>query len=95
MFDEVPKYDGVTGPSTYVFTFVCFAVGFFVPTVLSAGKIQYDDSEGAGFSPVTRMPDGKIGISEFGLSTFGFVLLFVIGGALVGLAWLVRYVRLH
>lgn len=92
---KFPKYDGVTGPSTHVFTLVCFAVGLFVLTVLSAGKIQYDDRDGPGFNPMTRMPDGKIGISEFGLSTFGFVLLFVIGGVLVGLAWLVRYDRLH
>jgi hypothetical protein len=32
-----------------------------------------DEREGAGFNPFTKMPDGKLGISEFGVSVIGFI----------------------
>lgn len=72
---KLPKWNGMTNPSTYIFSLVCFVVGFAVVTVLSLGRITHDYREGPGFNPVSRMPDGRVGLSEFTLDMIGFAVL--------------------
>jgi hypothetical protein len=71
---KLPRWDG-TRPSTYLFSLVCFIVGYGVITVLSLGQIKYDDGEGPGWNPVTKLPDGKVGLSEFAIETIGCLVL--------------------
>jgi hypothetical protein len=80
-----PKYDGHS-PSRYLFWLVCFLIGIVVLTVLFLGQIKYDDREGPGWSPITTMPDGKVGISTLGAEVVGVAVLLALG-------WLVSQVR--
>jgi hypothetical protein len=50
------------------------------------GQITCDEREGPGFNPFTKMPDGKLGISEFGMSVIGFIILMAVG-------WLISQIR--
>lgn len=91
---KLPKDNGVR-PSTYVFTVVCFFVGAAFLTVVSLGRIRVDDRDGPGFNPFTRMPDGKVGVSESGMSTIGFFVLAILLGVYLAVAYGVRYIQLH
>ena len=71
---KIPKYKG-TRPSTYLFSLVCFFIGIAFLTAISAGQFKYDDREGPGLNPFSRMPDGKLGISEFAIMVVGFAIL--------------------
>lgn len=92
---KIPKWDGVARPSVYVFSLVCFFVGFAAITALSFGRLKYDDRDGPGWNPVSRMPDGKVGLSEFAVECIGFAVLAVGTAALLGLGLLWNYIRLR
>ncbi len=72
---KVPKWNGSMQPSTYIFSLVCFFVGFAAITAVSLGRIKHDDREGPGWNPISRMPDGKVGFSEFLIESTGFAVL--------------------
>lgn len=92
---KLPPWNGVTSPRIYVFNLGCFILGYLVIRLLSLGRIQYDDREGPGFNPVTRMPDGSIGLSEFAITSIGFVLMGVGIAILLGLTFLWITFRPH
>jgi hypothetical protein len=69
----------------------CFFAGYFAVTMFSLGRIVYDDREGPGWSPITKMADGKTGLSQSALETIGFFALGVGLAALIGLI----YVWIH
>lgn len=92
---KLPPWNGVTSPRIYVFNLGCFILGYLVIRLLSLGRIRYDDREGPGFNPVTRMPDGSIGLSEFAITSIGFVLMGVGIAILLGLAFLWITFRPH
>lgn len=71
---KIPRWGG-TRPGTYLFSLACFFVGYAVITVLSLGQIKYDDREGEGWNPVSKMPDGKVGLSEFAIECIGIAVL--------------------
>jgi ABC-type phosphate transport system permease subunit len=91
---KIPKWDGIESGSEYFFTLVCFVVGYVAVTVLSLGQIKYDDRESQSWSPVSRMPDGKMGLSEFAIGTIGFAVLGIGIAVFIGLALLWRRIRL-
>ena len=72
---KLPKWNGVTKPSVFIFSLVCFVVGYAVVTIFSLGQIRYDDRDGPGWNPVSQMPDGKTGLSETAIEGIGFVVL--------------------
>ena len=84
---KVPRWNGVTRPSVYIFSLICFVVGFAVMTVVTLGQVKYDDREGPGWNPVTKLPDGKVGLSEFAIECLGFA-------ALLGLLFFIKQIRL-
>lgn len=90
---KLPRFPGSTSFSTYVFSLTCFLVGLAVVTVLSLGRVRYDDREGQGLNPVTRLPDGRIGLSESALGAIGFLALGLGIAALLGLAWIWLRIR--
>ena len=61
--------------------------------MLSLGRVRYDDREGPGLNPVTRLPDGRIGLSESALGAIGFLALGLGIAALLGLAWIWLRIR--
>jgi hypothetical protein len=61
----MPKYTGGSA-STYLFGLVRFYIGITILTALLLGQIRVDEREGPGLNPFSKMPDGKLGISEFG-----------------------------
>ncbi len=73
---------------TYAIALVCFLVGYAATTVLSLGRIAYDEREAQGFNPLTRMPDGRRGISEHALGWIGFVVIALGLAMLISLAYL-------
>ena len=75
---KLPRWKG-TRPGTYVFTLVCFVVGYGLVAILSLGRIAYDDREGPGLNPLSRLPDGRVGLSEFALDVIGFCFLCLCG----------------
>ncbi len=91
---KFPKWNGVTQPSVYIFSLVCFVVGYTLVSTLSLGQIKYDDREGPGWNPVSRMPDGKVGLSDNAIEGIGFVALAFGLAALFGLGPLWNQVRL-
>ena len=91
---KFPKWNGVTQPSVYVFSLVCFAVGYAFVSALTLSQIKYDDREGLSWNPVSRMPDGKIGLSQTAIGGIGFVALAVGMAALLGLGLLWNRIRL-
>ena len=74
----VPKYNG-TRSGTYLFWLICFFIGLGAVSLFSLGQLKVDDREGPGWNPITTMPDGKVGISEFATGAVGFVVLMVLG----------------
>lgn len=91
---KFPKWNGTTRPSVYLFSLLCFVVGFAVMTAVSLGQLKYDERKGPGWNPISRMPDGKVGLSEFAISTLGFVSLGLGFAAFFGLGLLWNYFRL-
>ena len=76
---KFPKWNGTTKPSTHIFYLVCFCLGIAVLTVLSLGQVRYDDRESPGWNPITTLPDGKVGLSEFAIGCVGFAVLMALG----------------
>jgi hypothetical protein len=74
----MPKYTGGSA-STYLFGLVCFYIGITILTALLLGQIRVDEREGPGFNPFSKMPDGKLGISEFGATVVGIMALMAVG----------------
>ena len=91
---KLPNPNSHTSFGTYAFALVCFLVGYATVTVLSLGRIAYDDRDGPGFNPLTRMPDGRRGISEHALGWIGFVVIALGLAMLIGLAYLWRQTQL-
>ena len=81
----MPKFKGGNA-GTYLFGVVCFFIGLGIVTLFSLGQIRVDDRDGPGWSPITTMPDGKLGLSEFATSTIGF-------GVLMAFGWLVTQIH--
>lgn len=74
--------------STYFCALWCFLVGYAAVTVLSLGRVTQDERDGPGLSPVSRLPDGRIGLSEFAIDVIGtlvqvLAVALVIGAALL------------
>ena len=80
----MPKYDG--GPVSRYFTLLCFYVGLGILTLFCLGQFEVDDREGPGFNPFSKMPDGRLGISEFFVTAVGLVF-FAAATSLV--SWLI------
>lgn len=91
---KLPRWNGVTRPSVYLFSLVCFVVGLAVITAVSLGRLKYDDREGPGWNPVSRMPDGSVGLSEFAIEGIGFAALGVGLAAWLGLGLVWNHIRL-
>jgi len=81
------KWNGVESPSRYIFSAFCFYFGLFLLTALTIGQMKVDYSDGPGWSPFSRLPDGSPALSEFAVGTLGFTVLAVIG---LLLAWAIR-----
>ena len=90
---KLPKHHGSQASST-IFHLVCFVVGLAIVTVFSLGKAEYDDREGPGWNPIARLPNGKIGISEFAIGSIGFAALAIGLAAFPALGLLVNHIRL-
>lgn len=91
---KLPNPNSHTSFGTYAFTLVCFLVGHAAVTVLSLGRIAYDEREAQGFNPLTRMPDGRRGISEHALGWVGLVVITLGLAIFIGLAYLWRQTQL-
>jgi hypothetical protein len=92
---KLPKWDGVTRPSVYPFSLVCFVVGYVAVTAFSLGQIKYDDREGPGWKPISRMPDDNVDLSAMAIQGIGLVALGVGLSALLGLDLLWNYIWLR
>ncbi len=71
---KLPRWNG-TRPGTYLFWLVGFVVGYGVITVFSLGRVTHDDREGPSWNPVSRLPDGRVGLSEFAIECIGILVL--------------------
>ncbi len=80
------KYDGVRSPANYFFHVVCFFIGWGALALFTLNRVKVDHSEGPGWSPFSRLPDGSPALSEYAVASLGFGVLF----AGLGLAWLIR-----
>jgi hypothetical protein len=71
---------------------VSFMVGYAAITVFSLGRVTQDERDLPGLNPVSRLPDGRIGLSESAIETIGMVVQGLVFLVLIGLAWLwLRY----
>ena len=77
--DAGSHHEYIRNASTVLFGLVCFYVGIAVLTLVFLGQIRFDDRDGPGFNPFTRLPNGKVGISEFGAEVVGFCVLLAAG----------------
>jgi hypothetical protein len=84
-----PKYKGER-ISTYFFWVFCFYIGLGVLTLLCLGQFEVDEREGPGWNPFSKMPNGRLGISEFFVASVGCVFVLAVGFLL---QWLVREAR--
>lgn len=91
---KLPNPNSFTSYGTYIFSLTCFLVGYAAITVFSLGRIAYDEREGPGLNPLSRMPDGRLGLSESAVGWIGFVALALGATAFLGLAYLWRQVQL-
>ncbi len=92
---KFPRWNGVTRPTSYIISLVFFFVGFAVITVFSLGRITYDDREGPGWNPVSRMPDGKIGLSDTAIESVGLAIIAIGVVAATGLGGLWKQSRIN
>ena len=74
--------------STYFFSLQCFLVGYAAMIAFSLGRVAQDERDGPGLNPVTRLPDGRIGLSEFAIETIGLIVQGLVCAAFIGLAML-------
>ncbi len=81
-------------PSVYLFALVCFIVGFAAITALSFGCITYDDRDKPSWNSVSRMPDGRIGLSKFAIDIIGFLVVGLGFAIYFGLGLLWNHIRL-
>lgn len=79
-----PRYKGER-VSTYFFWVFCFYIGLGVLTLLCLGQFEVDAREGPGWSPFSKMPNGRLGISEYFVSVVGCTFLL---GAVLLVRWL-------
>lgn len=84
-----PKYRGER-VSTYFFWVFCFYIGLGVLTFFLLGQFEVDDREGPEWSPFSKMPNGRLGLSQFFVSSVGALFLLA-AGFLV--RWLVSEAR--
>lgn len=85
---KIPKWNVARHLGVFLFQVVCFFVGYAVVLAVSLGQIKYDNREGPGWNPVTRMPDGKIGLSETAIGGIGFVAVAFGLAALIGFGFI-------
>lgn len=96
-----PREDGMRPPdpsrftsySTYFFSLQCFLVGYGAIMAFSFGRITQDEREVPGLNPVTRMPDGRIGLSEFAIGTIGLVVQGIACATFIGVVMLWLHFR--
>lgn len=87
-----PDPRSYTSYQTYFCILICFFVGYAAITVFSLGRVTQDERGLPGFNPVSRLPDGRIGLSESAIETIGMVVQGLVFLVLIGLAWLwLRY----
>jgi hypothetical protein len=72
------KWNGIGSPTTYLFNLFCFGIGFVVLMVLCVGQVGVDYSEGPGWNPLSRLPNGKLAVSDFTVSVIGFAVLMAV-----------------
>jgi hypothetical protein len=81
----MPKYTGGSA-STYLLGLVCFYIGITILTALLLSQIRVDERGARALNPFSKLPDGKLGISEFGATVVGFMALMAVG-------WLISQVN--
>ncbi|MDZ4843874.1 MAG: hypothetical protein SH859_17265 [Hyphomicrobium aestuarii] len=91
---KLPRWNGAQSPSVYLFASLCFVVGYVAVRGLSFGQIAYDERDGEGWSPLSKMPDGKTGISGAALKSLGFVVIGLLFAAYFGLGLIWNHIRL-
>lgn len=84
-----PKYRGER-VSTYFFWVFCFYIGLAVLTLFLFGQFEVDEHDGPGWSPFSKMPNGRLGFSEYFVAAIGCLFLLA---ALLLVQWLVREAR--
>jgi hypothetical protein len=88
-----PDPNRFTSYSTYFWSLQCFLVGYAAITVFSLGRVTQDERDGHGLNPMTRLPDGRIGLSEFAIGTIRLIVQGLACAAFIGLAWLWLHYR--
>ena len=78
---------------TYFLMMTAFLIGYAAISVFSFGRVTQDERDGPGLNPVTRLPDGRIGLSEFAIELIGFAVQVLACVAIVGLALLWKRLR--
>lgn len=74
--------------STYFCALSCFLVGYAAVRVLSFGRVAQDERDGPGLNPVSRLPDGRIGLSEFAIEVIGTFVQVLAAALFIGAALL-------
>ncbi|MFO1033491.1 MAG: hypothetical protein U1E15_05210 [Hyphomicrobiales bacterium] len=90
---KIPQPNTASPFGVYVFTLARFFAGYAAIKLFSFGRLVYDEREGPGLNPFTRLPDGRRGVSEGGLDLIGGVVLILGVLALLGLAYVWLQVR--
>lgn len=78
---------------TYFLSLTAFLMGYATIRVVSFGRVTQDERDGPGLNPVTRLPDGRIGLSEFAIEVIGFAVQVLTCVAFVGLVLLWQRLR--
>lgn len=84
------KYNGVDSASDYFFHVVCFFVGWGALVLFTLNRVKVDRSEGPGWNPFSRLPDGSPAMSVDAVGWLGFGVLAAGLGLFFALAWLIR-----
>jgi len=89
-----PRWNGATQPSIYVFSLVCFFVGFATVKLLAPGRLKGPDQNDKLPQSISAPPETAVGLSDGAIRDIGFVALAIGLAALVGLGLLWNYIRL-